>query len=94
MLSGDFDDDGGFPVEVGNLYHSEMGRFKGDSPLGKFSPGRVPPFPISGHGVRRNGAFIDDAEDFRDKSARPFEGTNFPGFAKLVRNVPTNVRRL
>jgi len=97
LLSGDLDD-GEPPLEVSvrSFYHTGMGRFLGDDPLGRMEAGEVAPFPVRGHRMRRRDRFITELLDGRESfSSRldDFQG-RFAALAELVASVPENVARI
>jgi beta-lactamase superfamily II metal-dependent hydrolase len=85
-----------FKIRVKNFYHSGMGRFAGEDPLGGTMKGKVAEFPQGFHGIRETGTFItellDGVSDFREPK-RAF-AEPFSELADLVSRVPENVRRL
>jgi beta-lactamase superfamily II metal-dependent hydrolase len=100
VLAGDFGrwsgEDGPLRVEVENLYHCGIGRFRDAPQVGATAKGEVPPFPRGEHGVRRRGTFVTELLDGKTSFAnppRPF-GRAFGAFARQVASKPRRVRRL
>lgn len=96
VLAGRLADSTTFTVEVENLYHSGLARFRDAPKLGGTDPGEVGPFPHGYHGIRQAGTFVtellDDADSFATPP-RPLADT-FAEYALLVSGVPRSVGRL
>jgi beta-lactamase superfamily II metal-dependent hydrolase len=85
-----------FSIEVANLYHNGMARFRAAPRLGAEESGEVDSFPFGFHGVARDGRFITELLSGKSSFKNPpreLERT-FAEFAGLVGKVPDHVSRI
>lgn len=96
LLAGTLCDGRTFAIEVQNLYHNGIARFKQAPKLGAKAPGEVPAFPQSGRGVRRADSFITELLGDKASFAGPPRelASPFKELAALAGVVPQNVQRL
>lgn len=96
LLPGRLFDGTRFDVEVGRLYHSGLGRFRGAPTLGASEEAEVEPFPHGDHGLKRKARFITELLDDQDSFAHPPRELQerFAEYAALVGQVPKEARRL
>jgi beta-lactamase superfamily II metal-dependent hydrolase len=87
---------GPVPVDVQNLYHCGIARYKTKPPLGARAEGEVGPMPDEHRGIKRKGSFLTELLDGKgtfENPPHPFTD-GFAEFAAQVAAKPKKVKRL